>query len=556
MQLIRRSIFVMLLAATCIPASAQTLPAGPQVSTFFSNSDDTEQPYALYVPKNYDANKKYPLVVMLHGAGSNHRLALRRVFGKSNANGENDVEATLYFPEWKDVDYVVASTFARGTAGYQGIIEKDVYDMLADVKKKFNIDDDRTYLTGLSMGGGGTLWIGLTRPDIWAALAPVCPAPPRGSEYLQGNAIALPMHFFHGDVDRAVPVTVSRDWTKRIKELGGSVEYDEYPGVDHNSWENAYKDEAVFDWFGKFKRNLFPDRVLFNSMSYQYNKAYWVHLDQLIPGTLATIDAKFTAENQLEIVTTNLNAFTLSLQGHSKFNIGKPVQITINGKKIKSTSSPDLSFSMKDGKWIKQKFELAAGDKKQGVEGPISAAFAKRHIYVYGTSGDPSPEELKVRSEAATQAANWSVYRNSFLGRIMFFPRVVSDKEVRPSDLESSDLILFGTKETNSVISQLADKLPLHMSPAIKDVGLFYVFPVNGHYVAVSSGLPWWTSTEQPSAFSFIPSPVAALPAFKDFILFKNGNKSILAEGYFGSDWKLTEAQSKMMTQNALEYKP
>lgn len=76
----------------------QKLPAGPQVLTFFSNADDTEQPYGLYIPQHYDPQKKYPLVIMLHGAGSNHRLALRRVFGKSNAPGENDVEASRYFP--------------------------------------------------------------------------------------------------------------------------------------------------------------------------------------------------------------------------------------------------------------------------------------------------------------------------------------------------------------------------------------------------------------------------------------------------------------------------
>ena len=81
-------------------AFGQKLPNGPQVLTFFSSVADTEQPYGLYLPKNYDSEKKYPLVIMLHGAGSNHRLALRRVFGKSNANGETDVEASRYFPEW------------------------------------------------------------------------------------------------------------------------------------------------------------------------------------------------------------------------------------------------------------------------------------------------------------------------------------------------------------------------------------------------------------------------------------------------------------------------
>ncbi len=62
------------------------------------------------------------------------------------------MEATRYFPKWDNVDYIVASPYARGTAGYQGVPEQDVYDVLADVKKRFKIDEDRTYLTGLSMG--------------------------------------------------------------------------------------------------------------------------------------------------------------------------------------------------------------------------------------------------------------------------------------------------------------------------------------------------------------------------------------------------------------------
>jgi len=54
-------------------------------------------------------------------------LNLRRVFGKSNLQGENDIEATRYFPEWPGVDVIVALPLARGTMGYQGIAEKDVY---------------------------------------------------------------------------------------------------------------------------------------------------------------------------------------------------------------------------------------------------------------------------------------------------------------------------------------------------------------------------------------------------------------------------------------------
>jgi predicted peptidase len=73
---------------------AQVFVSGPQVLTFLSDVDDTDQPYAIYVPKQYDTQKKYPLVISLHGAYSNHRLNLRRVFGKGNRIGETDAEAS------------------------------------------------------------------------------------------------------------------------------------------------------------------------------------------------------------------------------------------------------------------------------------------------------------------------------------------------------------------------------------------------------------------------------------------------------------------------------
>jgi len=205
-------LFIALILILPQSLNAQKFKSGPQDLVFFSSVDETSQPYSIYIPNNFDENKKYPLVVFLHGAMSNNRLGLRRVFGEGNLQGpsfgtpgftppQTDLEATRFYPKLKDVDYIVVAPYARGTAGYQGIPEQDVFDMLADVKSRFNIDEDRMYLTGLSMGGGGTLWIGLTHPEMWAAIAPVCPAPPENLSSLAGNAINFPVHLFVGDRD-------------------------------------------------------------------------------------------------------------------------------------------------------------------------------------------------------------------------------------------------------------------------------------------------------------------------------------------------------------------
>src|SRR5690349_19987567 len=143
------------------------------------------------------------------------------------------------------------------------------------------------------------------------------------------------------------------------------------------------------------------------------------------------------------------------------------------------------------------------------------------------------------------------MYRVAFIGRVMFFPHVPSDKEVRPSDLESCNLVLFGTKATNSMIEKYSDRLPLQLqSTATQEYGLFCVVPIDGHYVAISSGLPWWTG-QTAEGFRFMPAPVIKLQSFKDFILFKTGATNVIAEGYFDNNWNLPETEKAKLKASA-----
>ena len=541
---------VLVLAGVHGVAYGQKLPAGPQVLTFYSDVDDTEQPYALYLPPHFDASKQYPLVVSLHGAGSNHRLNLRRVFGKSNTEGETDVEASRYFPDWDDVDYIVAAPYARGTMGYQGIAEKDVMDVLADVKRRFPIDENRTYLTGLSMGGGGTLWIGLTRPDHWAAIAPVCPAAPAGTEAYAPNALHVPVHIFQGGADPVVRPKGVRAWADRLKGLGTSVEYTEYPGVGHNSWENAYADGQIFDWFARFQRDPHPDRVRFVSDRYKYDTAYWVRLDALTPGILARIDAQFTATNRIDVTTSDLDGFTLHLAGHPRVAPDRAVAVIVDGVTLQVQAADALSFSRRDDTWVAEPYEAVVGAKQPGAEGPLSEVVAGRHIYVYGTAGDPTPEELAARRARAEKAADWSVYRGPFWGRVMVFPRVVADREVRPSDLESANLVLFGTRETNALIDRFDDRLPLRFDDAAAETyGLVYVFPVDDRYVLINSGLPWWQQDGQgPGGSPFTSSvPAFSLMGMQDYLLFQEAADNVVAAGRFDRHWKLPAEDAEQM---------
>jgi predicted esterase len=246
-----------------------TYARGAMVKAYRDEWDGTLQPYAIFVPRDYDGRRGSPLVVALHGAGSNHRHMLRRVFGLDNRPGETDEEASRNELPLPEVPAIVVAPFGRGEVmGYDGLGERDVLRVLADVQRAYAIDPRRISLTGLSMGGGGTWTIGLRHPELFAALAPVCgvtdvrkwidPAerafydekalealsPPAFAE----NAAGLRVFIFHGDADPVVPVGDSRRMVERFKALGWlgkTVTYTEYPGVDHHAWTKAYADAAL-----------------------------------------------------------------------------------------------------------------------------------------------------------------------------------------------------------------------------------------------------------------------------------------------------------------------
>ncbi len=569
----RFSFFSLLILTTGLLAptrnsTAQVFRPGPQVATFYSEIDDSEQPYGLYIPQNYDPQKQYPLVIMLHGAMSNHRLALRRVFGKSNLPGQGDAEASRVFPKWKDIDFVVATPYARGTMGYVGIPEADVWRVIEECKARFNIDENRVYLTGLSMGGGGTLFIGLSRPDQFAAIAPVCPAPPAEAWDLMGNALNLPVAIYQGGADPVVRPEGVREIRDELLKAGASVEYREFPGVQHDVWVQAYQDENIFDWFDGQVRNNFPERVTYSTRWYKYNTAYWVRFDQLTPGTLATIDARFTAQNQVEVKTGNLEAFTLRLKGHPSLKASAPLTAKINGITVQSAPKLNHSFRLKEGKWVAEKYEAPVLSKKPGLEGPMSEVLISRCIFVYGTQSSSGMEETMQRRALAKKAADFSVSGSWFEQPSLVNPRVIADREVTADDYLSSNLILFGTRETNSVVAKLADKLPLHFSKEATGYGLVYGYPVNDKLVVVISGIPFWTSRPvQPGA-----SPAASrgrsgirfaggegakgLAGMGDFLLFKETNDQVISEGYFNTDWQLpVDAMQKIKDSGAVEVK-
>ncbi|MCK5640794.1 MAG: hypothetical protein KAJ19_08355, partial [Gammaproteobacteria bacterium] len=165
------------------PSSNENIPDFPPGKvlhlTFKSEVDGSRQPFVAKIPKEYTPEKKWPLLVTLHGLG----------------------DGPILVP---DIDSMVQiGPYGRGSVWYTGIGEKDVFECVKTAKRIFSIDESRVYLCGFSMGGAGTFNLGLRYPDKWAACVPVCGR--SGDLALVENGRHLPFWIQTGKEDTVLP---------------------------------------------------------------------------------------------------------------------------------------------------------------------------------------------------------------------------------------------------------------------------------------------------------------------------------------------------------------
>jgi predicted peptidase len=207
-----------------------------------SDSSRTLQ-YALLKPQKVEAGKKYPLLLSLHGAG-----------GRGNKNWERNCFANKVLSggemRSKYPCFILAPTVSK-QGSWKSESMDDVLELVGKLLKKLPVDPDRVYVTGQSMGGYGTFEAMARKPELFAAGAPVC----GGNQASNAKKMAsIPIWVFHGEKDRVVPVARSREMVEAIKKAGGKPRYTELPGVRHNAWTPAYKNQELWKWMFSQKR--------------------------------------------------------------------------------------------------------------------------------------------------------------------------------------------------------------------------------------------------------------------------------------------------------------
>ena len=254
----KRIILFALAALTLVCCSAPKREFAPKE---FVATTGHVLPYRVIYPDNFDPLKQYPLLLFLHGAGergSDNELQL--VHGRALFEGDPLLrDMIVVAPQCSEAGYwvrivrpVTPEEIARRSFPY----DAEISDDLLAVKQLLDcfialgyVDTDAIYGTGLSMGGMGVLDLMLRYPDFFAAIQPICGAADaqRCAEYKGRTRV----RFFQGLDDPVVAPHFSQEDCEALKQAGVPVEYVAYPGVQHNSWDNAFAEKDFISWFVK-----------------------------------------------------------------------------------------------------------------------------------------------------------------------------------------------------------------------------------------------------------------------------------------------------------------
>ncbi len=191
--------------------------------------------YLVYLPEGYgEKGKKWPLVMYLHGAGERgDNLELVKCNGWP-----------LLIKQSKKFKFIILAPQCPQEQWWTAKTET-LMALLDDIESNYDVDKDRVYLTGLSMGGFGTWMLASSYPERFAAIAPIC----GGGEKASKDIRKVPVWAFHGAKDDVVPVERSKEMVDAVNAAGGNAKLTVYPEAKHDSWTQTYNNPALYEWF-------------------------------------------------------------------------------------------------------------------------------------------------------------------------------------------------------------------------------------------------------------------------------------------------------------------
>jgi poly(3-hydroxybutyrate) depolymerase len=530
-------------------------------NTFVSDIDGSVQYYAVS-PQSDPDGKAPALFLSVHGA---------------EVQAINQASAYRY----KDWGVLVAPTNRRPRGfNWEDWGRLDALEVLDIATKKFQPNPERIYLTGHSMGGHGTWYLGATFPGKWAAIAPSSGYPtlmgygsadglipdsphnntekvllrasnPSNVFKLATNYKASGVYILHGDSDKVVSVDYARQMKKVLADFHADFSYYEYPGGEH--W---YGDQCV-DWgplFQYFKWHTIPadssiSIVDFTTANPAISSAYhWAHVLQQ-QHTLEYSRLQLV-RNKTGITGTTLNVATLAFDVKD-LPVGASTSIVLDGK-------PAISYTRKAGDttiYLHNGTQWALGNAPSPAEkgivrnGTFKEAFNHRMVFVYSTGGQPAENEWSL-NKARYDAETWYYRGNGAVD-------IIADKDFSAAQYPDRGIIIYGNASTNKAWKQLLSNSPVQVSRGKVTVGAqeytgnqfaaYFMWPradskIASVAVVGGSGLAGMRAADANQYF-------AGGSGFPDYMIFstdllKGDVNAVKTAGFYNNEWKLDDAES------------
>ena len=460
-----------------------------QIHGYYSEMDGSVQPYGITLPEKYDRAKPTRLYVWMHGR-QNQTTEAEFLFNFPNGGTGK--------PPVADNGQIQLDVYGRlNSAGYHWAGEADVFEAIAAVKKRFNIDDKRVLLRGFSMGGEGAWHIALHYPDRFAAaeigagtwsrrgelpgLQPYQYAALKIWENMPdwaANVFNLPLAGHDGDTDTQVPClppppagTPNRGQLESSLRTRAELEKEGYPSVGEPDFLHSQGTPAIFlisqktghgtsplvrerldaflkEWGDKGQSS--PEHIRFVTWTTRYNRDYWVSVDGLAKTyDRANVDAaRSDGGKRYTIGTKNVSRLVLR-------ETEKAQRITIDGETLKVKAGPEIALERDGGKWKIARGKAAGLRKTHALQGPIDDAFLDPFLLVRPTG---TPWNVAVNEQALRTLARFDrLWAKYFRGH----PFVKDDKDVTAEDVAKYHLVLFGDPGSNLWIAKTNGKLPV-----------------------------------------------------------------------------------------------
>lgn len=526
--------------------------------TFISNIDGSVQYYSV-APAIREKGDNAPraLVLSVHGASVEARNQARAYKSKDWVNVVAATNRRPYGFNWEEWGRI------------------DALEVLAEAKRVFPTDTTRVYLTGHSMGGHGTWFLGTNYPDKFAAIAP-CASYPDIAQYgsqrgdamhsgyasysafqrganagrvmtLERNLTQSGVYIFHGDADRVVHTDQARMMRERLGKFHPDFCYYEYPGGEH--W---FGDISV-DWppiFEFFSRQSIPAKKEVKSIDFHTASPaisasdYWIKIEQQVsPYSFTNVKAAQDKDTIKVELAQNVALLVLDLPA-MQFAASQ-VAIDIDGQRLTVPANTAAKLALRDGKWT----AIESIDKTQKYAeryGGFKQAFDNKVVLVYGTIGGPEDTEWN-RNKARFDAETF-YYRGN--GSI----EVIPDTEYTVKAYGDRNVVLYGNYDNNYVWGRLLKDCPIQVRNGEinlgnkiykgDDLGTYFVYPhpdSETAYVGVVGG----TGQKGLRATS-LNNYISGITGFPDLMIFradmlKDGLPAMEAAGYFDNDWTLTK---------------